>query len=201
MTTWIRPVALVVITFSAACGSAPPAEKAETPAPAAAPAPSPFTKTPAEVRADEIIADLARREAEQKKIRETATNAVPVVVEFSPKGSPSGSGGLGGSSQAYGSSPSVPPPGSNEGDFWRQEYSIANAKLQSAEQRLGQARQKLNDAQSQLNSPNEQMRRMGQDAVNRAQAEVSAAQSDVYSAQSAANNARQMAANAGVIVR
>lgn len=199
MTTWIRPVALVVIAFAAACGSAPPAEKAE--APAAAPAPSPFQKTPAEVRADEIIADLARREAEQKKIRETATNAVPVVVEFSPKGSPSGSGGRADSSQAYGSAPSGPPPGSNEGDFWRQEYSIANAKLQSAEQRLGQARQKLTDAQSQMNSPNEQVRRMGQDAVNRAQAEVSAAQSDVYSAQSAVSNARQMAANAGVIVR
>jgi len=201
MRTWIRPVAFVVIAFAAACGSAPPVEKAETPAPAPAPAPSPFTKTPAEIRADEIIADLARREAEQKKIHEAATKEVPVVVEFSPKGSPSASGVSGGSSPAYGSAPSAPPPGSNEGDYWRQEHSIASARLQSAEQKLNQARQKLSEAQSQANSPNEQMRRMGQDAINRAQSEISAAQSEVYSAQSAVSNARQMAANAGVIVR
>jgi hypothetical protein len=195
MTTLRGLSAFVVISFALGCGSTPaPDAAAAAPAPAAA---APSLKAP-EKRADEIIADLKKREAEQAMIGHRAATNVPVVTEVSPQARP-------GSRQQgptpFGGFPAGPPPGgTNESDanYWRQEFSIAQARLISSTQKMEQARQRMNDAQSQSSNPNQSIAKMGQDAYARAQQEFSAAQSAMYQDQSAVDAARSNAMRAGV---
>jgi hypothetical protein len=88
MKTRRTSLVVVALAFAAACGSEPPATTTPR-ANRAAPAAAKESKAPAdsksvEARADEIIADLKKREEEQAKIHEKVTGRVPVVVEVSP---------------------------------------------------------------------------------------------------------------------
>ena len=187
MTKWLRFLAPAIVATSVACGGSNSAETA-APAPAAPPA----KKTPTETRADELIADLKRREADQAKIR------TQPVVEVSPQGRAASRPASGFTPTS--SASSAMPPGANENDanYWRQEFSMAQARLQSASSQLESARQRMNDAQSQASNSNQAVSRIGQDAYNRAQQEYYAAQSAVTDAQRAVENARYNALNAGV---
>jgi hypothetical protein len=211
MTTTFRFAVLVVTVFAVGCGSGePPAEAAAAApaeaAPAAAapgrPAGAPAKKSTPESRADEIIADLQRRQNEQSKIQKEAAERVAVVTEISPKSAP-GRGGFGrlpNNSGTYATS--APPPGgggaSNDADYWRQEFGIASARLQATQQTLTQAKQKMTDAESQMRNPNQAVARSGREAYSRAQQEYSAAQSALYQHQSAVDAARNNAIRAGV---
>lgn len=208
MKTWSTYFAVVALAFAAACGSPPaPAAKPAAEKPAAnskgkaADGKKVADDKSVEARADEIIADLRKREAEQGKIQERVTGRVPVVVEVSPK---SGGGVGGGVGQLYTGTSIYPgstaATGINSADanYWRQEYSIASARLQSSQRRLEEARRRMNEAQQQQSSPNAALRKMGQDAYQRAQQEYSQAQSAYYEDQSAVDRARSAAMNAGV---
>lgn len=195
MMNLLRSVAVSAICFGVACSTPKVADKPSKDQ-ATAPAPKPGL---AEKRADEIIEDLKKRMDAQDGIQQQARDHVPVVVEVSPKGSrtyPS-------ASQRYSSMTGAEPPSagnSAEADYWRQEFSVAAARLQSCQQQLEQARQRMTEAASQANSPNSVVRRMGQDAYQRAQQDFSQAQNDVYQAQSAVDAARSAAIRAGVPV-
>ena len=211
MTTAFRFVVLVVTVLVVGCGGgeAPAAGEA---APEAAPAAAPKAAAPKgggdaakkptpESRADEIIADLARRQAEQERALKEAAEKVQVVTEVSPKSAPPSRrfGSPVPGSPSYGSAASAPPPGSsNDADYWRQEFGIASARLQQAQSQLQQAQQKLRDAESQMNNSNKEVARMGREAYSRAQQEMSSAQNAVYSGQSAVDTARNNALRAGV---
>jgi hypothetical protein len=208
--TWPASIAVVALAFTAACGSEPaPAATPAAPERAAA-APAKQPKAPAEnksveSRADEIIADLKKREEEQAKIHEKVTGRVPVVVEVSPTRGSSAAGGMGpGASGRYygtgvypGSSPTA---GINSSDanYWRQEFSIASARLQTSQRRLEDARRRMNEASQQMNTPNAALRKMGEEAYQRAQQEYGQAQAALYEDQSAVNRARSAALSAGV---
>ena len=194
MTIRFRFVAPLLIVFAAGCGSSDTGAKAE--APAARPA---AKKSATELRADELIADLQRREAAQAKSQQPVVNDVPsraAAISSTPSGSSRPSGST--SAASYESAPAGGALNESDANRWRQEFSMAQARLQSATQQLEQARQRMNSAQSQTTSSNQALRRSAQDSYNRAQQEVSAAQSAVSTAQSAVDMARQNALNAGV---
>ena len=185
MTIWLRFLAPAMIATAVACGGG----ESET---AAAPRPAPPAKKSAvETRADELIADLKRREAEQAKVKHSP------VVEVTPRST--GSQPAGRFTPTYSASSAVPS-GRNENDanYWRQEFSMAQARLQSSTQQLDSARQRMNDAQAQAGNANQAVARIGQDAYNRAQQEFYAAQSAVSDAQRSVEMARSNAMNAGV---
>jgi hypothetical protein len=214
MKTWFSPIALLAIAFTVGCGGTPAPTTTEAPAAAApttkpargAAAPAATAAGPkdgpkdSQARADEIIADLRKREAEQGHIQQRNRDRVPVVVEVTPgKGKqPSFSA----APQAY---IGAPPPGAdpaaaaaaaqatNDANFNRQEVSIAQARLTSAEQKLQAAQARLSAAQQQTNGPNEALRKMGQSALQSAQQEVYAAQNEVSQARYALDSARSRA--------
>jgi hypothetical protein len=207
MKTWRTGFAIIALAFAAACGGAEPAWTPPVLEPQAAPgkaagqaggqAESP--KTP-EARADEIIADLKKREDEQTKIHEQVTGRVPVVVEVSP-GQPAAQNrnrNFSGPGVAYPGSSAAAGVNNSEANYWRQEYTIAAARLETSQRRLEEARRKVSEAQQQGQSPNAALRKMGQDALNRAQQEYSQAQSAYYEDQSAVSRARSAAMQAGV---
>lgn len=201
MKTWPTLIAVVALAFAAACSSAPEpapkapaAAKADTPK-AAAKAKAGGAKT-AEERADELIADLKKREEGQAKIHEQVTGRVPVVVEVSPKERQSqpfyvGPGVYPGSSPSSGIN-------SSDANYWRQEFTIASARMATSQKRLEDAQRKMSEAQQQASNPNAPLRKMAQDAYTRAQEEYRQAQSAFYEDQSAVNRARSSAMNAGV---
>jgi hypothetical protein len=176
MTIRFPLVAFIVCSFAAGCGpdAAPKADEASTSKTA------PAKKSKAELRADELIGDLQRREAAQA--RQEAPSATPTA----------------GAVPSTVTTTSAPPSAGNEADARRQEFSIAQARLKSSSLRLEQARQRMADAQSQMNSANAAVKKKGQDAYNRAQQEVSSAQSVVSSDQQAVATARRQALAAGV---
>jgi hypothetical protein len=208
MKTWPTLIPVVALAFAAACSSAPPApakptraearaaKAAEAKGDAKGPVAAPGAKS-VEARADELIADLKKRQEEQVKIHEKATGRVPVVVEVSPNQSGGGSrpslgpGVYPGSSAAAGIN-------SADANYWRQEYVIASARLQQSQRRLEDARRRMSEAQQQYQSPNAALRKLGQEAMQRAQAEYTQAQNAYYEDQSAVSRARSAALQAGV---
>ncbi len=190
MTIRFPLVAFLVCSFAAGCGTtaAPKADEASTSktAPAA-------KKSTAETRADELIADLRRREAAQARPQENAG----VVTQVTPATSATRTAAT---APSTATPPSAPSSAGNEAEAnrWRQEFSIAQARLQSSSLRLEQARQRMTEAQSQMNSANSALKKTGQDAYNRAQQEVSSAQLAVSSDQQAVSTARSQALAAGV---
>ena len=199
MTIRIPLVPAIVIVLAAGCSSAPPAPSAKG-ASAAAPKAAPAaTKPTAESRADELIADLQRRESEQAKINQDARDNVRVVTEVSPKSSSGMRTPGAAQSSAYATgAPSAGGASEAEANRWKQEFSMAQARLQSSQQKLEEAQRRMNDAQSQMNNTNSAVRKMGQDAYNRAQQEVSSAQSAVNNDRYAVDSARSQALAAGV---
>jgi hypothetical protein len=211
MKIWPTSIAVVALAFAAACSSAPPATTPARPARGAAAAKDtakekkapPPSNMSVEARADAIIADLKKREEEQAKIHEKVTGRVPVVVEVSPGKSGSGATGPAASSSYYGTGVypgSSPAAGINSADanYWRQEYSIASARLETSQRRLEDTRRRMNEASQQVNSPNAALRKLGEEAFQRAQQEYSQAQAAFYEDQSAVNRARSAALSAGV---
>lgn len=200
MKTWRTCFAAITLAIAVACGSpapeAPP--KANAPPAAAKGTGKAADGKSVEARADEIIADLKKREEEQSKIHEKVTGRVPVVVEVSPsqqtgggRYTPVGPGIYPGSSASAGVN-------SADANYWRQEYSIAAARLETSQRRLEDARRRMSEAQQQGQSPNAALRKMAQDALGRAQREYSQAQSAYYEDQSAVSRARSAALQAGV---
>ena len=188
MTKWLRFVAPLVFALAAACSGSDAGSNGAKPV-----APPPAKKSAAELRADELIADLKKREDAQAKVQYQAINEVP------PRSTAARSSAPVQSSAEAGHQPAAAPGGTdNDANYWRQEFSMASARLQSATQQLEQARQKMNDAQSQASNSNSAVSKIGQESYNRAQQEFYAAQSAVGSAQSAVSMARQNALNAGV---
>lgn len=202
MNIWRTSVAVAALTVAAGCGSeAPAAKPADAPKVEAKSKKASGTEAKSiEARADEIIADLKKREEEQLKIHEKATGRVPVVVEVSPTqggGASAGAGRIVGPGIYPGSSAAA---GINSADanYWRQEYSIASARLQSSQRRLEDAQRKMNEALLQGQSPNAALKKMAQEAYQRAAQEYSQAQNAFYEDQSAVNRARSAALMAGV---
>jgi hypothetical protein len=189
MTIRFPLVAFLVCSFAAGCGTtaAPKADEASTSKTA------PAKKSKAELRADELIADLQRREAAQARPQENVQGVAPVTPPAPPAATRTA--GAAPSTATTTSTPSSP---GNEADARRQEFSIAQARLKSSSLRLEQARQHMADAQSQMNSANAAVKKKGQDAYNRAQQEVASAQSVVSSDQQAVATARRQALAAGV---
>ena len=196
MKTWFSPISLVAIALAVGCSSAPAPKAAdEEPAGKKESASAAAKKKDSLSRADELIADLRKREAEQGKIQQKNREAIPVVVEVTP---PKGGGPGFGPGAAFTASrpPGAPPPGAvpvvggPDPNRARQEVGIAEAQLQSANQRLQSAQQRLSMAQAQANDQNAAVRSMGQSAMQAAQQEVYAAQNAVSQAQSALNSAR-----------
>jgi len=184
MTTWPLRATLIALTFTVGCGAPPPAD--DTTKPAAAPA----TKKGSVSRADEIIADLKKREEEQAKIQKDAREAVPVVTEYSPASAPAKKTSSPGTTARPSSSTMGAPAGGPDANYLRQEVSIAQARLTSAEQKLQAAQSKMNAAQAQANDQNSAVRRIGQSAYAAAQQEYSQAQNEVRQAQYALDSAR-----------
>ena len=190
MTRFLRFLAPFVIVVAAACGgSADSTAESKTPAPAR-------KKSAAELRADELIADLQKREAAQTRMQQQAAAELPRSTSARPVPAPSTPSAS--YQPASTSPPTSPATNDNDANYWRQEFTVASARLQTVTQQMEQARQRMEDAQRQSANQNTAVSRIGQDAYNRAQQEYSAAQSAVGSAQSAVNNARQNALNAGV---
>jgi hypothetical protein len=193
MKTWYSPISLVVIAFAVGCSSAPAPKAAdEDPATKKEGAAAAAKKKDSLSRADEIIADLRKREAEQGKIQQKNREAIPVVVEVTPTKGPSmgGFAPSGGVPPAGSRPAAIPVVGGMDPNRARQEVSIAEAQVQSANQRLQAAQQRLSMAQAQANDQNAAVRSMGAAALQSAQQEVYAAQSAVSQAQSALSSAR-----------
>ena len=192
MKTWYSPISLLALVLAVGCSGAPAPKAAEEDAAKKESAGAAAKKKDSLSRADEIIADLRKREAEQGKIQQKNREAIPVVVEITPSKGPS----MGGFAPSGGVSPSgarpaaIPVVGGMDPNRARQEVGIAEAQLQSANARLQSAQQRLSMAQAQANDQNAAVRSMGQAALQSAQQEVYAAQNAVSQAQSALNTAR-----------
>ena len=190
MTIRLPLVAFVVCSFAAGCGAgAPKADEANTSKTA-----PPAKKSKAETRADELIADLQRREAALAR-----QDNVGVAPQVTPPAAPPATRTADAAPSAA-TTTSAPPSAGNgsDADRLRKEFSIAQTRLKSSSLRLEQARQRMTDAQSQMKSASAAVKKTGQDAYNRAQQEVASAQSAVISDQQAVATARNQALAAGV---
>jgi hypothetical protein len=190
-------IVLVAFTVMLGCSEAPPPEENAAPKPA-----PPAKKVDSTTRADEIIADLKRREAEQAEIQRQkqaeSQKGIPVVTEFSPTNPPGR--GSGTASSSYGSPTMGGPvsPAGRDANYWRQEFAVAQAKVQEATQRLDAAKMRQSTASAQLNDPNTAISRMARESYDKASAEVNQLQSEVSNAQSYLSTVRSNAISAGV---
>jgi hypothetical protein len=198
MTTRLPRVTLVATTLilTLGCGSTPAPEPKET-------GPKPAAQQKGTVsRADEIIADLKKWEAEQAELKKQAEarkqdGSIPVVVEVTPSaGTRRGSSIVADLSPA--SSPSQPGSAPADVNHWMREMSVAQSRLRDTQAKLETARIRLNNASAGLNDQNTVLNRIAREAHEKAQAEVSQLQSAVYSDQSAVDNVRYAAIRAGV---